>query len=248
MRTLLTILAMLVLPSAAVAQVQPVNRGPMTPYLPSNTRPDGITVSGSATKKVAATSAKITLYLYSFAIPPKAGAPPGTPPPLDPAKVQSVIEAVVKAGVPRENIATPQPLGASQFNNNTQIVATVANPTVAQIQNGIAILGAALVGMTGMSMNAQVFLESSTCGEAGDSLRGAAIASAHAKAASIAKQLGVHLGSVLNVVASDQQPPNGICTWQYQMGNGNMPQFNSPDDWVSVPVYSNVTITYAIKN
>jgi len=246
MRTFLTILAILVLPSVAVAQIQPPSRAPQ-PTFQANSRPDGITVSGNATKKVPATSAKLTLYLYSFPPQQKAGAPPATPPPLDPAQIQAVIDAVVKAGVPRDNIATPQPLGAQRYGNNAQILATVANPTVAQLQNGIAIISAAMAGMTGMSINAQVMLESANCGDVGDALRGAAIASAHAKATSIAKQLGIRLGPVLNVVANDQQPPNGVCSWQYNMGPGNMPQFSSPDDWVSVPVYSNVTITYAIK-
>ena len=125
----------------------------------------------------------------------------------------------------------------------------VPNPTPAQMQAGISIVASALDQMPGIQLgNAQVQLESTHCGDVTDTVRGVAIANARAKAESVAKQLNVHLGSVVNVITSDQTPPNGVCQWPYSLGPGNLPQITSPDDWVSVPVYSAVTITYAIKN
>jgi len=202
----------------------------------------GITVSGSATKKVAATSAQLTLNFYSLQ-QPKPNATPG--PALDETRLAPIIDAMVQAGVSRSDISFP--LG-SRSDRNATLVATVPNPTASQMQRGISIVGSALDRMPELSLNAQVQLQASNCGEVTDAVRGMAIANAREKAESVAKQLGVHLGAVVNVVANDQVPPNGICQWQYGLGQGNPTQLGSPEDWVSVPVYSSVSITYAIKN
>ncbi len=245
MRTILTLLTALTLPGAALAQVMPagapINRGPMVQY-PSNSSFHGITVNGQATQKTAATSAKITLYLYSQQLQNQPVRP------LDETRLAPLIDALVKGGVPREQISIPSMFGP-QPSGSVTVIATLAHPTPSQIQNGIGIVAAALSNMRGVMIgNAQVLLESSQCGAVGDAVRGEAIDNAHKKAASVAKQLGVHLGNVLNVNATDQGYQNGTCAWPYNMGPNNLPQITSPDDWVSIPVFSSVTITYAIKH
>ncbi len=212
----------------------------------ANPRQNGITVNGFATRKTAATSARLTLYLYSVATPQRPGAPLTPPAPLDAAQLAPLIDALVAMGVSRDNITIPTAFGPQD--RSATVIATVANPTAAMIQNGISTVGHALASMPNISLgNAQVTLESNRCGDATDASRSAAIANARAKASSTAKDLGVHLGPVQSVLANDQSSQTGSCTWQYYMGQGNMPQITSPDDWVSVQVSSAVTITYAIK-
>jgi len=81
------------------------------------------------------------------------------------------------------------------------------------------------------------------------SIRNQAIEHARAKADSIAKDLGVHVGSVLNVVSGEPNSPDGSCSTQYGVNgfNNNPADPQSPQDYVTVPVFTNVTITYAIK-
>ena len=53
----------------------------------------------------------------------------------------------------------------------------------------------------------------------------------------------------LNVQSLEQSSPDaGQCGWQYNVygvGNNDTPQ--TPEDYVTVPLYSSVTIAYAIK-
>ena len=249
MKRTLAFLLLCAMPLAASAQVPPATVPAraypgMQPAM--NPHPNGITVNGSAMRKTAATSARLTIYLYSYATPPHPGAAAPTPAPLDATRIAPLVEALVSMGVARENITIPSSFAPQD--RSATIVATVANPTATMIQNGISTVGHALTTMPGLSLgNAQIMLESNHCNEATDAARSAAIANARAKALATAKDLGVHLGPVLNVIANDQSTQTGSCTWQYFMGQGNMPQISSPDDWISVQVFSNVTITYAIK-
>lgn len=241
MRTILTILAVLALPSAALAQMQPgqvvvPNRFPTAQAASGALH--GITVSGSATKKIPATRARISLMLFTR----------NNATTIDAAAIQPIVDALVKAGVPRENVFLPASFGSPAKLNNATIVATVDNPTIVLMQSGIASIGAA-IAQTDMNIgNVQVALEADNCGDTVDALRGLAIKNARMKAEETAKQLQVRVGGVLNVISNDQISPSGICASQYYVGGGNNGMINSPEDYVSVPVYSSITITYAIKN
>jgi uncharacterized protein YggE len=231
---------LLALPSAAIAQIVPVqmpNRVPMAPASQSNAGAHGITVNGSAMKKFPATRAQISLSFYSRTAN------------IDTATMQPIVDALVKAGVARENVSLPASFGSPATLNNATVVAVVPNPTVAQMQAGIASVGAAIAGMSGISLgNAQVLLETDRCADVIDTVRAGAIKNARAKADETARELQVQVGPVLNVVANDQVGANGVCSSQYSVGQGNNGAITSPDDYVSVPVYAGVSITFAIKN
>ena len=237
MRLLLTILAVLGLTTAAFAQMAPV-RGPIVAPNQSSNGFHGITVSGSATKSIPATRARVLITLFART------------PVINTKTVQPMVDALVKTGVPSDHIAIPPDLGSTASVQNTTIIVTVEHPTVELMQAGVAAVGAAVLGNTnGISVgNAQVTLEADGCGDTVDVTRAAAIKAARAKAEQTAKDLQVHVGEVLNVQANDQLSASGSCTTQYFVGSGNSPNLATPQDYVSVPVTVYATLTYAIKN
>jgi uncharacterized protein YggE len=86
------------------------------------------------------------------------------------------------------------------------------------------------------------------CSPAHRQAQSAALKEARANADGIARQLGLHVGAV---VAVDEQSasmmPDGGCSSMYSIGPyQNMP-FTSPDDYLKVRVYSNISIRYAIR-
>lgn len=234
---------LLLLPAAAMAQFVsgPSPRGPVQtgPAAPPNAT-HGITVSASASSRIPATSARITLNLSSA---DRALS-------LDAQSLQPVIDALVKAGADPASVHLPPNFSAPGRSNLASLTATVANPTAAMMQSGIVSVGTSVASAKNLVLNgAMVMLIAQHCADALDHVRGQAIERAHAKAESIAKDLGVQVGSVLNVQSFEQSWPDGSCQSQYNIngyaGDPNQPQ--SPQDYVTVPVQSNITITYAIK-
>ena len=235
MRLLLTILAVLALPGAALAQFPPqVMRGPVVAPNQSNNGFHGITVSGSASTSVPATRARVTLMLFART------------PSINSETVQPIVDALTKAGVPADHVILPPDLGSSARVQNTTITVTVDHPTIEQMRAGIAAVGAAVdAGTNGISVgNAQVWLDADDCSETTELVRSEAIKNAHTKAEQTAKDLQVHVGNVLNVLSNDQLNSTGGCSTQYAFGNMNLV---TPKDYVSIPVTAFVTITYAIK-
>jgi len=238
-RTAILVAALLLLPLAAGAQV--VQRGPVMPGGAAAQNPaHGITVSASASSRIPATSARITLNVSSADRSLS----------LDAASLQPVVDALVKAGADPSSVQLPPNFSAPGRSNLASITATVANPTAAMMQSGIVTVGTSVASAKNLVLNgAMVMLIAQHCAGALDNVRGQAIERAHDKAESIAKDLGVHVGSVLNVQSFEQGWPDGSCQSQYNvngyMGSPDAPQ--SPQDYVTVPVQSNITITYAIK-
>ena len=230
--------ATFLLPIAAGAQFVP-QRGPMG-SVPQAAANHGITVSGSATTRVPATSARITLNLSST----------DRSMTLDAQSVQPIVDALVKAGADPASVRLPPNFRAPGRSNVASITATVAHPTADMMRSGIVTVGTTVASMNGIILEgAMVFVTAERCQDALDAIRNQAIQHARAKADSIAKDLGVHLGSVLNVISNEQSSPDGSCSSQYSVnGFTNGPADpQSPQDYVTVPVFTSVTITYAIK-
>ncbi|MGA7571120.1 MAG: SIMPL domain-containing protein [Candidatus Aquilonibacter sp.] len=237
-RLAILVAATLLAPVAAAAQDVPM-RGPMSSAQPGTTN-HGITVSGSATTRVPATSARITLNVSSADRSLS----------LDVQSLQPVVDALIKAGADPSSVQLPPNFGAPGKSSSAWIIATVAHPTAAMMESGIVTVGTSVASAKNLMLNnAMVAVLAQHCADALDSLRSQAIEHARAKAESIAKDLGVHVGAVLNVQSLEQVSPDGSCGWQYNVNgyysNPDAPQ--TPQDYVTVPVYSSVTITYAIK-
>lgn len=195
-RIAILVAALLLLPIAAAAQAVP-DRGPMSTVPPQSAN-HGITVSGSATTRVPATSARITLNLAST----------DRSMTLDAQAVQPIVDAMVKAGVDPASVRLPLNFGAPGKSNVASITATVAHPTSEMMQSGIVSVGAAVASMKNVILNgAMVFVTAARCQDALDTIRNQAIERARAKADSIAKDLGVHVGGVLNIVSNEQNSP-----------------------------------------
>ncbi len=239
-RIAILVAALFLLPTAAVAQFAPGPRGPAAPgTVNASSTTHGITVSASASSRIPATSARITLNLASADRTLS----------LDAQSLQPVVDALVKAGADPSSVQLPPNFGAPGKSNSAWITATVAHPTAAMMHNGIVTVGASVASAKNLILNgAMVAVLAQHCADALDGIRGQAIQRARAKAESIAKDLDVHVGSELNMQSLEQPSPDGSCGWQYNVngfGNPDMPQ--SPQDYVTVPVQSTVTITYAIK-
>ena len=161
-------------------------------------------------------------------------------------------DALIKAGAEPSTVRLPLTFSAGGYSNVATVSAVVANPTVDVMRSGINGVGAVIANMPNVRLtSAQVQLTASDCTQALSKVRADAIEAARSKAAFIAKQLGVKLGSVLNVSSFDQPNSDGSCSTQYWVGPLG-PQFapgsdNTDSDYVSVSVTSNVTITYAIR-
>jgi uncharacterized protein YggE len=242
-RTAILVAALVLLPiSAAGAQMEPVQRVPMT-SVPPNAQQHGITVTGSGSTRIPATSAKITLQLASA----------NRSLTLDKATLAPLVDALVKAGVDRANVHFPLSLDApGGATNYAAITVIVAHPTAALMQSGIVTVGATVASMKDVVLNgAQVQLTAEHCQDALDTARQQAIARARAKAESIAKDLDVHVGPAINVNSMEANYPDGSCLAQYYInpmgspGDQSTPQ--TAQDYVTVPATANISITYAIK-
>ncbi|MGB6987257.1 MAG: SIMPL domain-containing protein [Candidatus Aquilonibacter sp.] len=240
-KTAILVAALLLLPVAAMAQFAPGPRGPGaqgTVNAPATTH--GITVTGSAGARIPATSARITLTISSADRSLS----------LDAQSLQPVVDALVKSGADPASVQLPPNFSAPGKSNIASITATVAHPTAAMMQSGIVTVGTSVASSKNLVLNgAMVMVIAQHCADALDNIRSQAIERARAKAESIAKDLGVHVGSVLNVQSFEQGSPDGSCQSQYNvngfMGSPDQPQ--SSQEYVTVPIQSNITITYAIK-
>lgn len=202
----------------------------------------GITVNGTATTRIPATSARISLNLTTA----------DRKLTLDSAALRPVVDALVKAGADPQSVHLPLNFAAPGSSNLASIVATIDHPTVQQMQAGIVLVGAAIAEQRNLVLtNAQVQLTADDCGKTVEEVRRDAVRHARAKAESLASDLGVHVGSAINVNSFDPLASDGSCSWQYYVngyGNFSNPQSpQKPGDYVTVPVTENVSITYAIK-
>ena len=242
MKRTLALLALSAFPIAASAQMAPAPpaMGPRASATTASGRTTGITVSAAEMSPIAATTAQVLLSL--------GGATPQTQ--IDTATVQPIVDALTAAGA---QVTLPPGFAAGGYANNAQITATVKNPTSEMMKSGILTVGAAAAKLPSLRIyNAQVTLRASDCSSAVTKARSAAISLARRKAEETAKELGVHVGAVISVNAYDQSSIDSSCTSQYSVGPGG-PQFYSngynieQNDYTTIPVVANVTITFAIR-
>jgi uncharacterized protein YggE len=235
-----TIARMLILailaPSPALAQIPP--SGPVSAPR-TGPQTSGISVSGSSMTRVPATQARIALQ---FATANRSMT-------LDAQALKPIVDALVARGVDPSNIALPVNFAAPGGSNYATVTVTIAHPTIAMMRDGIVSLGTTIADMKNLILNsAQVFLTATDCAATIASTREHAIENARAKATAIARDLGVHVGPVISISAFDQGAADGSCNTQYYLGGGFNPQGpQTPDDYVTVAVFANVSITYAIK-
>ncbi len=235
-RSLSLLGAFALLPLVTSAQGIPVRQSFPMPLRSNDSH--GITVTGSATTRVPGTSADLTLSFIGR----------GGKLVLNAQTLQPVIDALVADGIPRDAIQLPLNLSAPGNSSNASIAAHVEAPTAAMLQNGVLKVGTAIAGLPDVILgSAMVRVSAAHCGAAQDATRARAIALARAKAATIAKQLGVRLGRVLNVAAFDTQLAGDSCSWQYYVGAFSPSGPMTSEDYVKVPVTENVTITFAIR-
>jgi hypothetical protein len=226
-RIAILVAATLLLPIAAAAQVAPADRG--------------ITVNGSAESRVPATLARVTLGLASN----------DRQPIFDAQKIQPIIDALVKAGADPTSVHVPLDLSSSGAWTNASISAAFSQPTGTVVQDAIKSAEAIVASMKDVTLNAVwLALSAANCGPAENALRSQALSRARAKALSIASDLNVHLGTAVSVRSLDQVEADGTCSAQYAVGQYSGNGFQGPlaaSDFVSVPVRSNLLVTYAIK-
>ena len=229
-----TLLALVV--SASVPpQIPPGPLGPVS----ANGVPDGITVRGSGNAQTPADEATLTLRLFSR---------PNSPA-ITEASLQPVVDALMKAGVAKEDITTPAYLTGSATTTNAAITAVVHHPTVAMIQNGVAALAGEFPPGSSVSLSgADVRLTAEDCSAARAQAQSAAIRAARANAESIARNLAVRVGQVLAVdYQSGPFDQGGTCSYTYNLGPYQSSLFTTPEEYLRVRVTSSVTIRYAIK-
>ncbi len=224
------------MPAAAGAQAQFIPPPPARGNQPYETQRQGITVNASATGKVTAASARITLRLGSRT----------TAPLFNRTVLQPVIDALIASGVERSSIELPPNFSAPGNAPFASISGTVPHPIPESIDKGVSSVGAAIANIPGAALqDAQIMLQAPNCAPAETQARDAAIAQAHDKAASIAKQIGANLGGVLSITANDRSAPDGTCTTTYAISPfGNAVEHK---DYLMIPVHSSVSITYAIR-
>lgn len=201
----------------------------------------GITVNGTAQIRVPASSARIILTVSSL----------NSQSSLTEQTVQPLVDALVKAGAERSSVQLPLSFSAGGYSSVGMVSAVVEHPTFDKMRSGVATVAALLGGLKGIRFNStRVELKQNDCMPALAKARANAIDAARAKAALIAGQLRVSLGRVVNVNVYDRDSPDGSCVSQYSFGPEG-PLFpyggDTLEDYVVVPVTSNVTITYSIK-
>jgi hypothetical protein len=227
MRTAILVAALLLLPIAAAAQVAPGTRT--------------ITLTGSAVNRVPASLARVTLGLMSNDRQPIYSAQ----------TIQPVIDALIKAGADPASVRVPLSLSTSGNWSAASISAAFSQPTAAVVQDAIKSAETVVGSMKDTTLSGVwLALTASNCEAAENAARIQAISQARDSAQSIASGFNVHLGAVLSVHSLDPIPADGSCSAQYTVGQysgGNFEGPLAPDDFVSVPVRSNLMVIYAIK-
>ncbi len=202
--------------------------------------PHGITVTGTGSSRIPATTVRISVQLGS------ADRSNG----LDKEKMQPIIDAMIKAGADPSRVRLPLTFNAGARTNMASITVTFAHPTAKTVQNGIASAAAALATEKDAVVlyNLQVFVIAQHCQHTLAIARQQAIGSARAKAEAIAKDLNVEIGPAINAESREMTSTDGSCLAQYfvsAQGDQSGPQ--TSQDYVTVPATANITITYAIK-
>ena len=201
---------------------------------------DGITVSGNATVQAQAAHAIVTLHVMSR----------NNAMAITAASLQPVADALVRAGVERSSITMPLYLQGNARTNNAEVSGTVERPTQAMLQNGIAQLAGAFASMPDLILNAaDIRLTADGCEQLEQKAEAAALHQARANADYIAKQLNVRVGAVQAVQASGFAPDlSQSCVTQYGIGPFGAPYpMQSAQDYLTVRVFSSVSVRYAIR-
>ena len=223
--------------TVAAAQGVRVPVGESAP--PANPAPSahhGVTVSALGVSHVDAASVRVTLRLGSRTNAAIYNAQVLAP----------VVDAMVQSGVDRASIEMPPNFQAPSNAVFATISGTAKNPTVESMQRAVSTVGAAISAIPGAILQeTQISLKADHCEAMQSDARSAAITIAHSKAVAIAKQLGVKLGPVTSVTSNEQAQPDGSCANSYSI-TPYSPNIEKPADYLSIPVYSSVTITYAI--
>ena len=210
---------------------------------PAQVAVDGraITVTGSAVNRVPASLARVTLALSSNDRQPIFNAQ----------SVQPIIDALIKAGADPASVHVPLSLATSGNWSAASISAAFSQPTSAAVQTGIKSAETVVASMRDTTLSGVwLTLTASDCSTVEDTARAQAISQARDKAKSIASGLNVQLGAVLTVHALDPIPTDGACSAQYTVGQYSGGSYEgplAPDDFASVPVHTNIVVTYSIK-
>ncbi|HEY8314947.1 MAG TPA: SIMPL domain-containing protein [Candidatus Baltobacteraceae bacterium] len=226
---------------ALSAQAQTVAPRIMVPQA-ENSQPGGITVTATGSAQGPATDATFTLHVSQ-----RGGALQ-----LNAHTLAPIIDAMVAAGVDRNSIALPPYMTPGGTNTNfATIVGKVNTPTVAMLRDGFTRVGAAVATIPNVIVNdGGVQLGRADCSEIQSHAQTDALLEARKQAAGIAAALGVRVGKPLSVVTNAQPRPypgGDACASFYSFGASGGPNFTNLADYLQVRVYSNVTITYAIR-
>lgn len=201
---------------------------------------DGISVAGNGYASAAATKAVLVLHVSSRTN--------GLT--LDAQTLAPVIDALVKAGVPRSDVSLPAYLVGQAHTNNVAITATVHNPSAAMLQSGMVTVANAFASLRDVLLNgAEIRVSTPHCAQLTHAAEAAALRNARDNAAFIATQLHVHLAHVLAVSAYG--PPSvgpAACTTTSFIGPyGPAVPASSPAEMLEVKAYSNVSMRFAIR-
>lgn len=231
-RAWISILCLSLVPAAVAAQT---TRPPAPRVADVHNR--GITVSASGIDHINADSARLTVHLGSL-----------TGASVYNAKVLAgVVDAMVASGIDRSSIQLPPNLQTSATINFATISGKTEAPAAGALQRGIAAISTAVAAIPGaIVQETQIALRAQHCDAQQTEARRTAIVAARQKALTIAKQLDVKLGNVVSVTSTDQTLPDGSCANTYSIsayGAG----IEQSEDYRAIPVFSSVTITYAIQ-
>ncbi len=235
-RTLLPFILACALPRAAIAQAIHIetNNKAATPAR-------GITTTESATEKLPADEATVTVRMMSSAT----HAPTQT-------QLQQIADAFVKVGVAAADVSKPAVIGMPGVAPSiASVSATLRHPTSDMLKRALDGATAATSSVEFPFAVTTVQLHAKNCGDAIDRARRAAIAKTRTKAVTIASEIGVRLGAIVALNDQEQSSADGSCTYDYGVGPagsefGGMAQ-PATDDYATLIVTSTVTTTYAIK-
>jgi uncharacterized protein YggE len=205
---------------AQVSAAPPPMSGPRVPMpnMEFGQRMDGITVTGNGYASAQATQADVMLHVST------------------------------RANALTLTRQTLQPIVDAHTNSAT-ITAGVHHPTQAMLQQGMLALANTFASMPDILLNgAEIRLAAGNCVTLQHNAEASAISSARANAAFLAHQIGDKVGSVLAINAGGMpMGSESACSFTYYIGPYGAPQQMSPADMLTVKVYSNVTMRFAIK-
>lgn len=233
--------AVLLAQGSAPPVPMPVVRAPMIPA-PASGLSDGITVTGSGSASAQAANAFVTLHVAAR----------NNALTLTKETLQPVVDALTKAGADRATVALPAYMVGQAHTNIATITAQVHRPTQAMLQQGMVTLASTFASLPDILLSsADIRLTADNCLALQRSAEVNALTNARSNAAFLAQQLGVKLGQPDSVDARGGGAfgGDGLCTFGYSIGpyGPSYPQTGS-DEMLTVKVYSNVTMRFAIKH